>query len=295
MNSHNDSPLARTGTHSIQVGDTRVTAIVDTCVEAPPDLLAGLSNEQVAIAQDDRLRGTVPFITINCFLVETKNHRILVDSGVGGAETAATGRIESELRSLGIAPHDISHVLFTHLHADHYGGVISEAGASRFPRSEFIAHRAEYEFCFGGGEPAGNASVMEQYTLAQRLRPVLPQFRWVEQGPLMGGIELVHLPGHTPGHSGFRVRSGAESVFLWGDIVHQPKEQFAHPSVGVAFDVDPILAAETRRKTMEKAARIRDLIGGTHTDFPVFGHVEADGSGFKFIPRQYTNPKETRA
>jgi glyoxylase-like metal-dependent hydrolase (beta-lactamase superfamily II) len=284
MNGSSKATSQRSNAYSVMVGDIKITAILESYTESPPGLLTGWSEELLQSRQAESLRGLAAFISINCFLIEIDGRVILVDTGLGGEVTAATGRLEVELRSIGMELGDISHVLLTHLHADHFGGAISEAGICRFPNARFLAHRAEHDYCFGGNKPAGNPMAVQQYQFAQRLRPILSQFDWVEEGQIIPGVELVHLPGHTPGHSGFRVRRGQDSVLLWGDIVHQPHQQFADPSIGVSYDVDPAMATETRRKIMAEAMVRKDLIAGTHTDFPAFGRVKAEGDGYCFVP-----------
>lgn len=68
------------------------------------------------------------------------------------------------------------------------------------------------------------------------------------------GIRPLWLPGHTPGHSGFRIDSAHQSLLIWGDIVHFPHIQAAQPAVAIAFDCDPSQAQMTREKIFAQAA-----------------------------------------
>ncbi|WP_192564452.1 MBL fold metallo-hydrolase [Pseudomonas gozinkensis] len=264
-------------TCAISIGEIRVTAIRESFVDAPSGMLVkggGLPVPEVPASK----------ISINCFLVETASALVLIDTGLGGRETEVSGRLVAELGRLGKRAEDISHVFFTHLHADHFGGAIDEDGLSLFPRATFVAHSSERDFLFAGAVPSGNEAVMQQFNAAQRLQGVLPQFEWVAPGQMMPGIELVHLPGHTPGHSGFRIESQGETVLLWGDIVHAPDWQFSDTGIGVSFDVNAGLAEETRRSTMRKIAEDGQIIAGTHTDLPGFGKLEVSGAGYRFVP-----------
>ncbi|MCH4084853.1 MAG: MBL fold metallo-hydrolase [Acetobacter fabarum] len=67
---------------------------------------------------------------------------------------------------------------------------------------------------------------------------------------LLPGIIAVHLPGHTPGHSGYLLESEDDSLLIWGDVLHFPHIQVARPDVTFAFDHNPGLAAKTRRKIL---------------------------------------------
>jgi glyoxylase-like metal-dependent hydrolase (beta-lactamase superfamily II) len=98
------------------------------------------------------------------------------------------------------------------------------------------------------------------------------------------GITSVALPGHTPGHTGFIITSGEESLLIWGDIVHSAALQFAHPEWAIAFDVDQTQAIATRKAIFDRAAADKLLVTGMHLDFPGFGHVAQAGSAYGFMP-----------
>lgn len=95
------------------------------------------------------------------------------------------------------------------------------------------------------------------------------------------GILPVWLPGHTPGHTGFRVGSGDKSLLIWGDIVHYPHIQSAKPGASILFDVDPAQAEDTRKKTLQQAARDKLLIAGMHLDRTGFATVFMADGGYR--------------
>ncbi|WP_437773449.1 MBL fold metallo-hydrolase [Arthrobacter sp. KNU40] len=273
-------------TYSMMVGDLRVTVILDSLVEFPLALVTGALNTEVQEHQAKSLRGEFPTITINAYLVESDSAKVLIDTGVGGGVEPSKGRLTTELRRVGIEPAEITHVLFTHLHADHAGGGITPLGEAVFPDAAYFAHRDEKGYWFGGESPSGGEALLEQYDFTQTLLPILSKFTWVDTGNVLPGIELVHLPGHTPGHSGYRIESKGESLFIWGDIVHQPQLQFAHPEWGVAFDSDQVQASRTRKRVMQDVSERGELIAGLHIDFPGIGHVKAIGEGgYEFVPK----------
>src|SRR6202035_2854822 len=101
-------------------------------------------------------------------------------------------------------------------------------------------------------------------------------------GQSVPGITAVPAPGHTPGHTGWLVASGGDALLIWGDVVHLPGLQFAHPDAGMVFDVDGALAIVTRRRIMDMAATDRLRVTGMHMDFPGFGHVVRSGGAYAF-------------
>ncbi|HEY6096943.1 MAG TPA: hypothetical protein VIU83_02720 [Candidatus Deferrimicrobium sp.] len=67
-------------------------------------------------------------------------------------------------------------------------------------------------------------------------------------------MEVLSAPGHTPGHIALLVSSGKEALLNAADTVHHHVLMFAHPEWTSAFDTDPKMAAETRRKILQRAA-----------------------------------------
>lgn len=270
----NFSEITTDNTRSIQVGELRVTSLRDSVVNFPVEILTGLSKYDFEHLLEKRNNAEAPQISINAFLVETAKEKVLIDTGVGGEEGQSSGRLLSELNALGVHSDDITHVLFTHLHADHAGGAVTLEGDPVFANAELIAHHAEQKYWFGGVVPDRGEAVLEQYKLAQRLLPIVDQFHWVSEEEILPGLTLVELPGHTPGHSGYRIQSGQESLLIWGDIVHQPKFQLANTSYGVAWDSNPTDAICTRDQVLRDAAYSGELIAGMHTDLPFFAKVQ---------------------
>ena len=107
-------------------------------------------------------------------------------------------------------------------------------------------------------------------------------------GEALPGISIVPEPGHTPGHSGWMIASGNESLLIWGDIVHMPGIQFKMPGVGMGFDIDGAAAIASRQRIMDMTATDRTMVAGMHLDFPCFGHVARASEGYAFVPEVWT-------
>lgn len=104
--------------------------------------------------------------------------------------------------------------------------------------------------------------------------------RLVIRGDLASGISLVHLPGHTPGHCGYRINSGGETLLIWGDIVHYPNIQVERPEVTIAFDVDAAGAAATRKSVLARVASDNTLVAGMHLNFPGFARIRRSDDSY---------------
>ncbi|MCH4023186.1 MAG: MBL fold metallo-hydrolase [Acetobacter sp.] len=98
---------------------------------------------------------------------------------------------------------------------------------------------------------------------------------------LLPGIIAVHLPGHTPGHSGYLLESEDDSLLIWGDVLHFPHIQVARPDVTFAFDHNPGLAAKTRRKILTELPRNNRYVTGVHFNAPVRATIENYKDAFR--------------
>ena len=104
----------------------------------------------------------------------------------------------------------------------------------------------------------------------------------------MEGLEVVDAPGHTPGHIALLVSSGKEALLNAADTVHHHVLMFAHPEWTSSFDSDPKMAAETRRKILQRAAGDGLRVLGYHLPFPGIGHVRtAKGGAFEWVPEPW--------
>lgn len=269
------------GIHRIMVGDIAITALNDGMFDAGTGVLAGIAPAEAERLEVAAFRKLPPRITVSAFLLEIGDRKILIDTGCAAAFGPAMGFMLPALTSLGIAPADVSGVLVTHAHIDHVSGLIDDAGAARFANAEIIINEAETAFWLNP-EIAAKGS----FDLAAKcLAPYADRTRTLKHGAsAMPGVTLQHLPGHTPGHSGWIIASGSDSLLVWGDVVHLPGIQFANPEAGMVFDTDADQARASRRKTFDMAATDRLRVAGMHLDFPCFGHVAKASTGYAFVP-----------
>src|ERR1700676_5355952 len=107
---------------------------------------------------------------------------------------------------------------------------------------------------------------------------------------IVDGMQLVPLPGHTPGHTGYEFSSREQKILFWGDIVHAQRVQLQHPEVTAIFDIDQTAAAATRQQLLPKLAREDVLIAVPHSSFfPPLGRLRKEGSGYSWTPVVFTD------
>lgn len=117
------------------------------------------------------------------------------------------------LRRIGIEPADVSHVIATHLHADHYDYFPA------FPSARLVVNRREYEDARGRAQdPDDRGHLNPEVFAAIRSRP--SALLLVEDEEILPGIRTVPLGCHTPGSQGVLVRTHLGPVLLTGDAVY---------------------------------------------------------------------------
>jgi glyoxylase-like metal-dependent hydrolase (beta-lactamase superfamily II) len=198
---------------------------------------------------------------------------VLVDAGVGAfgpwmpwAEDTGPGAWK------GLDPHDVRHVVLSHLHADHAGGAVRTDGSAVFPNARYHVHPADWHHFHA--YPAVRAEDGHRYD-ARAAIAALAGTGAVSIEPLdheiVQGVSVFHTPGHTPGHRSTLVRDGGEVLLLTGDLLHLPL-QIAHPGWLSSHDVDPMLGAASRRRFLFRAAAAGWRVGVSHFARP-FGTV----------------------
>ena len=280
------------GLHRLNVGEIEVTAVLDGHIDLPTNAFpkadaAGIERLQKDsfVAVGDQVRAPV-----NSYVVNTGDRLVLIDSGCGGLFGPDLGKVATNLKAAGVEPAAIDTILVTHLHPDHIGGTFSKEGASLFPKAEMVVNEADIAFWTNNDIAAkAPADIKDFWAWAQsslkaydgRVR------RFSKDGEAVKSITAVQLPGHTPGHSGYMITSGNQSLLVWGDIIHSAALQFAKPDWSIAFDVDMDMGAATRRKVFDMAATDRLLVAGMHVPFPGVGHVVKATEGYAFVPQEW--------
>lgn len=243
---------------------------------------------------DGRTRSLV--LSFNVFLVLGPGCRVLIDAGVGNDKERPDrlpwhrrhGPFLERLAALDLQPEDVTHVINTHLHADHVGWntrLLDGAWRPTFPRARYVVPKREFDH-WATRQKADPDSAVLHGAFADSVLPVQEA----------GQMDLVDLPaeplpgfrldpayGHAPGMATVTLRSdGAEIVFA-ADAIHHSL-QFGLPERSSNFCFDPEEAARTRRALLERLAGSGAIIAPYHLPPPTFGRVERRGEAFVFRP-----------
>ena len=265
-----------------QIGDFSITAIGDGYASASLDFLTNINQMDAINLQKSAGVNDPTSIHINTYLIRGRGRTILIDTGAGGYNQWG-GDLQTNLALTGVMPEDIDTILLTHAHADHIGGLVNTFGEAAFPNAELFIHEHELSFW----ENENNMIRASKHVQANFLfvKNVFAKYRerirTFINNDILPGISSVHLPGHTPGHCGYQIETGNSSLIIWGDMVHFPFIQIAHPNVSIAFDQDPILSAQIRNKLLDIVSTEKLLVAGMHLNDLGFAYIEHSGTSYK--------------
>lgn len=270
---------------SCQIGGYQVTALSDGTMEATLDLLSGIPVAEAESIQHRAGIERVGNIHINCYLICGYGRTILVDTGTGGQNNTG-GQLVQKLEMLGIQADDIDTILLTHGHPDHIGGSLDENGKPVYQKAELHVHPLEIaHWQDNQKQKAANERGQRNFILVRNvLDAYAGKIHLIGDGEITQGIRPEWTPGHTPGHTGFRIHSNDQCLLIWGDIVHFPHIQSAHPGVSIMFDVNPAQAVETRKKALQQAVDEKLIIAGMHLDPSGFACIGLSETGFIISP-----------
>lgn len=278
------------GFYRLEVGNFEVTALNDGALRLSPSLLHGLDAATIAglLAHefaDTNAQGIAT--ALNAFLVNTGDHLILVDAGLGVCGPGIANRLQDNLQAAGYRADEVDVVLVTHMHGDHVCGLTKD-GERLFPKATVYASEPEiaYWLTTAQGDPAAERKAGVQKMLAPyQMAGVLKGFK--PGATLFAGVTALDTHGHTPGHASYLFQSEGKSFLALGDIAHVHAVQFARPDVTIDYDSDQAAARATRLALFDRVAREGWIVGGAHLPFPGLGHIRKDGKAYAYVPVEY--------
>jgi glyoxylase-like metal-dependent hydrolase (beta-lactamase superfamily II) len=252
-------------------------------VDEPPGAVAGALD--AAWLPKDRVQ--IPF---NVLLVRAGADLVLIDSGCGPHLGESGGKMFAAMSAIGVKPEHITGIILTHAHRDHFGGLLDAEKRPVFPQAKLFVGKKEHEFWMASSPDLSGMAVppdatKEFVTGAQTaLGAYKDRVQLVSAGDrLLDNFEMLDTPGHTPGHLAVVIGSGKDALLHIGDVAIHQAIGFAHPGWRYAYDADPALAVETRRKLFDRASAERLRIFGAHVPFPGLGRVKKVDGAYAFL------------
>ena len=209
------------------------------------------------------------------FLVRTGDRIVLVDAGVGTIDNGqyAGGAFLDSLATHGVAPADVTDVVFTHLHFDHVGWA-TRKGEIVFPNATYRVHAADWDHFVDSPDALPGA--------VRKLAPLEARLETFDADVVIApGVSARPAPGHTPGSTIYIVADDGQRALLLGDVVHSVVE-LGERDWEAVFDVDPVAARAVRNAVADEVADTSDLVVGAHFPGLRFGRVITAAGGRTF-------------
>jgi len=266
---------------SINVGSIKVSSLLDGELVLPAEVLINLKDKDAETIKSNA-ENTLSYANVNAYLIQQGDRNLLIDAGCRELFGPTCGFTQEALNEAGVTPDQVTDVFLTHLHPDHIAGALNTDGTAVFSNAQLHLIDTEHDFWMNGSFDAVEVNGSDWARLAQAvISAYSDRLSLVSQGSeIMSGVNTVDIPGHTPGHSGFRVDDGNDSLMHLGDIIHVPNLQFIDPNVSLIFDVDGETALASRKMVLDMVSADNILCTSGHWLSPKFGRIERSGSGF---------------
>ena len=230
--------------------------------------------------------GEIGYIPYYFFAIKHPNGWVLVDVGAHpdlahnpvrrlGTQAEFSDIVMAEgddvvgkIREIGLAPEDFKHVILTHLHFDHSGGL------AFLPQATVHAQKKELEF-------GSNPPVYQRASyIPDDWAPVTLWELHEGEHDLFGdgSIRMIPTPGHTPGHQSVMVRLENRTVILVGDAAYHPLKMAQRKLPSYLWNPDILISS------WELLEELRDE---NNAEF-VFSHYPAP-SETQIAPTPYGN------
>jgi glyoxylase-like metal-dependent hydrolase (beta-lactamase superfamily II) len=277
-----------------KIGNYSAVSLKDGTLEEPVDgksFVVGQPNEAVSsVLTAGGAPGDHFEFSIQALLVHADAHVLLFDTGAGGLFGDIAGKLPQSMTAAGEKPGSVTDIYISHAHGDHIGGLVTSSGALTFPKATIHMSAPEWKWLSGLSEDeAKNFGLQHVSALVATIKPKVVPFK-PGADLLPGLVKAVELKGHTPGHTGYRIGSGADSVLLFGDAMHSYLVSVRKPSWQVAFDGDRPLGAATRVALVNNSAKSGQRLFSEHFPFPGIGKIVTGKDGATWQPERLPLP-----
>lgn len=278
------------GIYRYKIGSFEITAINDgTWYRALDDkFVTNAPFADVQKALSDQFLPTdkipIPFTTL---MVNTGSKLILLDTGTGGQLAPTAGTMAANMAAAGIDPKAVDTIIISHFHPDHINGIKTKDGAKVFPNAEINVPAPEWAHWMDDAKMnAAPEAARGAFLNARRVfGDIANDVKRFDPGKEVApGITSIAAHGHTPGHTAFAIASGNQSMLYIADTTNNPWLFVRNPEWQAVFDADGNMAAETRKKLLDRAAADKMIVHGYHFPFPASGYITRTAKGYDLIP-----------
>lgn len=222
-----------------------------------------------------------------CVLIVDPDQTVLIDTGIGtrwSDKERDIYRIDRQdpglnqaLGKVDLAPDDIDHVVMTHLHFDHAGGLTyvdtNDEIQPTFPNATHWVQRRNWSWAFAPSpRDAGSYRVDDFSFLKSDKSPGLNLVDGIDE--ILPGVEVLPCHGHTFGMQVVKITCADATYVFLADLI--PTSSHMGDPYVMGYDLQPLITVQEKREILYHASRKDWILLFEHDPTLAAGRVEYD-------------------
>lgn len=224
-------------------------------------------------------------MSARCVLIRDPDRTILIDVGMGTRWSEREREIyridrqdpgmQQALARHNLGPEDIDHVILTHLHFDHVGGLTTadESGALRptFPNARHWVQRRNWGWAHQPSARDGGSYRSEDFSFLEDAdAPPLELVDGIDE--ILPGIEVIPCHGHTFGMQIVKITCVDATYVFLADLV--PTSSHLRGPYVMGYDLQPLATVQEKQEILYHAVRNDWLLLFQHDPTTAIARVE---------------------
>lgn len=210
--------------------------------------------------------GRIP-LACRALLIEFDDKKILFETGIGaffdpklaerfGVETPTIHQLREQLKKINVSPLEITHVVLSHLHFDHAGGLLPTFAEIQSGDQGLIFKNAEFIVGKEAWQRATHPHSRDRASFIQDLPEKLKatgRLKLVDASTslLDGRLQFFISQGHTPGQLLSLFKGNTTTLVFCGDLI--PGRHWVHLPITMGYDRYPELLIDEKESLYKKS------------------------------------------